>query len=676
MRATMRKEQTSGGKSQYIVVSTGSPQDFAAASWANYLITLTETAGAEYIYIGNVPANVAAGWYYIDIYSGTLISSTNEATLFGYWDTVALRLGASDVRQVAGTVQTPGDLYPAITAIGIVGTQVAATISSVTRTVGDNDGGLASAVTAHDESYFNTGENGGLEVDVVVNTSTTTQIPVELHVTGYYNGSPTHSINVQAYNYNLSAFETIGVMLNRSSAFDYSFPLTVEHHKTSDASGKMEIKFIHSVATYNSSHVLRLDWVQIDKQVTDSETASAIAAIKAKTDQLAFTLGAVDANTVQQADVAYRRATTTGNWASSGTWLDSVVPSAGEHVLIDAIVTIAADLDLSTFASVTVGGNGSLNINTGVTVAVVPRTMVVDSNLGTIGYLAGTVLVNSGTIQLNVGHVKTNQATGVVSDNYAGGVVTANYSTSTVTVNEASGLVVINAGTVTTNQGTVVYGRGGTIGSGNAAMLPDGVADQVWDEATSGHTTNGTFGKLLGTTWGAVFSGITSLANWLRALARKSTADATALSEINTSGGTYSATTDSLEAQGTVLESATFIQLTVSKTTAGDVAEIDLVTRQHEKVVLAITADTAQTGDSHRFSVFDPAAPTTEVFSLTTAGGAITVGGTGNKTVTVTIPSTNTATAKAYTALLWNTTDEDCICKVNWTINANPDPTP
>jgi hypothetical protein len=43
---------------------------------------------------------------------------------------------------------------------------------------------------------------------------------------------------------------------------------------------------------------------------------------------------------------------------------------------------------------------------------------------------------------------------------------------------------------------------------------------------------------------------ITSLANWLRALARASTADATALSEINTGGGTYAEASDSLEAVG------------------------------------------------------------------------------------------------------------------------------
>lgn len=47
---------------------------------------------------------------------------------------------------------------------------------------------------------------------------------------------------------------------------------------------------------------------------------------------------------------------------------------------------------------------------------------------------------------------------------------------------------------------------------------------------------------------GAILTGITSLPKWLRALFRKSAADATALSEINASGGSYDPTTDSNEA--------------------------------------------------------------------------------------------------------------------------------
>jgi hypothetical protein len=78
---------------------------------------------------------------------------------------------------------------------------------------------------------------------------------------------------------------------------------------------------------------------------------------------------------------------------------------------------------------------------------------------------------------------------------------------------------------------------------------PAEIADAVWDEATSGHTTAGTFGRLIGTTWVTLFNGITSLANWLGAIAGK-TADTSTRAEINatTAGAGYNETTDSQEA--------------------------------------------------------------------------------------------------------------------------------
>jgi hypothetical protein len=45
-----------------------------------------------------------------------------------------------------------------------------------------------------------------------------------------------------------------------------------------------------------------------------------------------------------------------------------------------------------------------------------------------------------------------------------------------------------------------------------------------------------------------ILSGITSLAAWLRGLFRKSTMNSTAKSEVNTGGGTFDESTDSLEA--------------------------------------------------------------------------------------------------------------------------------
>jgi hypothetical protein len=71
--------------------------------------------------------------------------------------------------------------------------------------------------------------------------------------------------------------------------------------------------------------------------------------------------------------------------------------------------------------------------------------------------------------------------------------------------------------------------------------------EAAWTATRAGYLTEAVATATNLATLAAQFTGITSLANWLRALARKDTADATALSEINTGGGAYDAATDSQE---------------------------------------------------------------------------------------------------------------------------------
>ena len=102
----------------------------------------------------------------------------------------------------------------------------------------------------------------------------------------------------------------------------------------------------------------------------------------------------------------------------------------------------------------------------------------------------------------------------------------------TITSREASGAAVAAVGTLT---------------------IPTAAqnADAVWDEASTGHTDAGKAGAAIWTTIPAiatVLSGITSLAAWLRGLARKDAMDGTAKTELNTGGGAYNETTDSQEA--------------------------------------------------------------------------------------------------------------------------------
>ncbi len=119
----------------------------------------------------------------------------------------------------------------------------------------------------------------------------------------------------------------------------------------------------------------------------------------------------------------------------------------------------------------------------------------------------------------------------------------------------------------TTPSGTITYKIiSDTAASGGSAPTAAEVADAVWDEATSGHTTSGTFGEQLKTDVDAIlvdtttlvsritsalFSGITSMAQWLGLIAGKQTGNSTARTEVRATGagsGTFDETTDSQEA--------------------------------------------------------------------------------------------------------------------------------
>lgn len=111
------------------------------------------------------------------------------------------------------------------------------------------------------------------------------------------------------------------------------------------------------------------------------------------------------------------------------------------------------------------------------------------------------------------------------------------------------------SGNVDGNVGGKVIGGGATsiTGTGVQATVPTGgLADLLAVRAAKIDTIDTNVTTLIGRITSTLFSGITSLANWLRALARSGNIDATTTSEINaTTGsgtGTYDPTTDSQQA--------------------------------------------------------------------------------------------------------------------------------
>jgi len=135
-------------------------------------------------------------------------------------------------------------------------------------------------------------------------------------------------------------------------------------------------------------------------------------------------------------------------------------------------------------------------------------------------------------------------------------------------------------------------------------MLTD-LPDAVWDETSTGHTDAGKAGAAVWTTLpgiATVLTGITSLAAWLRGLARKSAMDSTAKTELNTGGGDYDEATDSNEAirdtapLGTAMRGTDGAAL-ASTWTAARAAALDRVGNTY---FVDVVAGSDSTGDGSR----------------------------------------------------------------------------
>lgn len=216
----------------------------------------------------------------------------------------------------------------------------------------------------------------------------------------------------------------------------------------------------------------------------------------------------------------------------------------------------------------------------------------------------------------------------------------------------------------------------------------EAVADAVWDEATVDHTSTGSFGagvafiittvtailvgvnQLTSRITSTLFSGITQLSHWLGAIAGK-TADTATRTEINatTAGATYNETTDSQEAirdrgdaawvTGDVSTAPIYVLPTkgTQQDRRASTDEIRIYRTEGYTLVRTVT-------DAAGANV-DLSAKTLEMIiegenrndKAVILDADISVGGTGNATYTIEIPTTVSAKAdKTYSFYLWDKT--------------------
>ena len=97
-----------------------------------------------------------------------------------------------------------------------------------------------------------------------------------MRVIGNYDGGHAHDVAIQVYNYAISDWETKSTMFDEKSSVDYIFPINGDNQ---NASGDMQVRFLHNDITYQTSHVLYIDYMEVSKHSTNNAIASDIAAI-------------------------------------------------------------------------------------------------------------------------------------------------------------------------------------------------------------------------------------------------------------------------------------------------------------------------------------------------------------------------------------------------------------
>jgi len=181
-------------------------------------------------------------------------------------------------------IRSRGDLAWT-TGIGATPTHVYQ-IGTLTRTVGDDDGGTIADVNIVDGSTFDTGEiatTTKLEVDATFIAEHEYDTPVSVDLWGYYAGGGGHYMIVQAYNYIDSTFEEIGTIGNSSAVSYYAFAMTPQHINTS--TGAMAIKLLHSDHAGIAAHVMIIDKIIVSTSEMSQLTTN-VEAILADTNEI------------------------------------------------------------------------------------------------------------------------------------------------------------------------------------------------------------------------------------------------------------------------------------------------------------------------------------------------------------------------------------------------------
>jgi hypothetical protein len=228
----------------------------------NYCIDMAEAPASSYLYVGAWPATLTTvGWYTVDIYAGTAISSPLIGTQYGYWDGTNFHLDAANVKEVASVTQTGGDI---ITAIGSIGSGTGAalnfapdddnvdgditsapTFSPAAPFVGVQTSGTFASASADDGTYHQI-DDATNEIDIIYQFNVGAgRNCAKIVFTGYMGTGTSDTCVIKAYNFITTAWDTRSTLVGQTGSVDKVQDVTLlsAHTGTGTHAGKVYLRF-------------------------------------------------------------------------------------------------------------------------------------------------------------------------------------------------------------------------------------------------------------------------------------------------------------------------------------------------------------------------------------------------------------------------------------------------
>jgi hypothetical protein len=137
------------------------------------------------------------------------------------------------------------------------------TLGSLTRTIGDDDGGTLPDTTTVNGTSFVVGEvaaaNPPIQVDGYATATSSAEGPAELLLWAQYSGSVSHYLTVYAYSFTDAVYEPLGVIQSSTAIDLYHFALNPQHIDKVTNPGRVSFRVLHSPVSGVGTHYFAID---------------------------------------------------------------------------------------------------------------------------------------------------------------------------------------------------------------------------------------------------------------------------------------------------------------------------------------------------------------------------------------------------------------------------------